>query len=221
MAYVDGFNLYFGLKEAAWRRFLWLNLPKLADLLIDKTYQDLLLTKYFTTRISGPPGKKKRQSDYLEALDCHCQKSLVMFFGRYQDEPWTCARCEHTEQVSHEKKTDVNIAVEMITDAHANSFDTALLISADSDLVPAVAAVRRLFPEKRVVVAFPPERFSTELKGMAHASFTIGRAKFANAQLPETVIKRDGTALTRPDKWRPQATEFGNTLLEAIDKAAG
>src|ERR1039457_3467198 len=39
-------------------------------------------------------------------------------------------------------------------------FDSAVLISADSDLVPAISAVRRLFPAKRIVVAFPPERFS-------------------------------------------------------------
>jgi hypothetical protein len=34
----------------------------------------------------------------------------------------------------HEKMTDVNIAVELLTDAFQDSFDVALLISADGDL---------------------------------------------------------------------------------------
>ena len=107
----------------------------------------------------------------------------------------------------------------MMKDAFANAFDTALLVSADSDLVPAVTAIRGLFPEKSIVVAFPPERFSAELKGAAHASFTIGRAKLAACQLPDPVLKADGTQLARPAKWcdAPQ-TQFGATLKSALDE---
>ena len=38
--------------------------------------------------------------------------------------------------------TDVNIATAMLTDAYRDRFDTALLVSADSDLVPPVRAAR-------------------------------------------------------------------------------
>jgi uncharacterized LabA/DUF88 family protein len=37
----------------------------------------------------------------------------------------------------HEKGVDVKIAVDIVAGAHKNSFDTAILISSDSDLVPA------------------------------------------------------------------------------------
>jgi hypothetical protein len=30
IAYVDGFNLYFGLKSKGWQRYFWLNIPALA-----------------------------------------------------------------------------------------------------------------------------------------------------------------------------------------------
>ena len=52
--------------------------------------------------------------------------------------------------------TDVNISVELMTDASQNRFDVALLISADSDLVGPIEAVQRLFPAKRVMAIFPP-----------------------------------------------------------------
>ena len=41
--------------------------------------------------------------------------------------------------------TDVNIAVELLQDAFQDAFDTAILISADSDLIAPIAAVKRSF----------------------------------------------------------------------------
>jgi uncharacterized LabA/DUF88 family protein len=179
-------------------------------------YQDLIVTKYFTSRIDSPAGKQKRQLTYLEALECHCGDKLKMYFGHYQSEPWKCGSCGETTHVSGEKKTDVNIAVEVMIDAYKDSFDTCLLITADSDLIPAVLAVKRLFPKKRIIAVFPPNRHSVELQNEAHTAFTIGRAKFAKAQMPETVQKTDGTKLTRPFKWSTQTTPFGAALGEAL-----
>src|SRR5579872_316569 len=139
IAYIDGFNLYYGLKESDWRRFLWLDLVALAQSLILPD-QDLVLTKYFTSRIISPFEKQKRQSTYLEALQTHCGNRLKMYFGHYQHDPWTCNKCGAIEQVPSEKKTDVNIAVEVMTDAFSNTFDTCLIVTADSDLVPPMLA---------------------------------------------------------------------------------
>ncbi len=201
ISYIDGFNLYYGLKESGWHRYLWLDLHALASSLI-LPEQDLVHTKYFTSRIVKPDGKRKRQSTYLEALESHCGARLKMYFGHYQSDPWMCRSCGAVEQVPSEKKTDVNIAVEIMTDAFGNSFDTALIITADSDLIPPVLAVKRLFPNKRVVIAFPPNRHSVELRREAHASFQIGRAKLAQAQMPEVITKTDGTELRRPENGR-------------------
>ena len=98
--------------------------------------------------------------------------------------------------------TDVNIAVQLMTDAFQDRFDTAILISADSDLVSPVRAVRRLFPSKRVVVAFPPDRESGELKKYANGFIYIGRDALAKSPLPNSVIKPNGYALRRPASWR-------------------
>ena len=104
--------------------------------------------------------------------------------------------------ISQEKMTDVNIAVELLEDAFQDRFDTALLISADSDLVPPVLAVKRLFPKKRVVTVFPPGRSSQALKQCSDAFFVLGRAKLAVSQLPETIRKPDGVLLQRPSQWK-------------------
>ncbi len=104
--------------------------------------------------------------------------------------------------VPSEKMTDVNIAVELLSDAVQDAFDTALLISADSDLTPVILKVRALFPGKRVIAAFPPGRFSQSLALAAHGYFVIGRAKLAASQLPDRIEQEDGSALVRPDGWK-------------------
>jgi hypothetical protein len=68
IAYVDGFNLYFGLRSKGWKRYYWLNVQALAQNLL-KRGQALVVTKYFTARIAGPPDKQERQSAYIEALE--------------------------------------------------------------------------------------------------------------------------------------------------------
>ena len=46
IAYVDGYNLYYGLREKGWRRFYWLNIQAMAQHLL-KPNQTLVTTKYF------------------------------------------------------------------------------------------------------------------------------------------------------------------------------
>ena len=126
-----------------------------------------------------------------------------MHYGQYLDKPRTCPRCRLSHDVPEEKMTDVNIAVEMMADAYQNKFDTALLISADSDLTPPVKKVKELFPSKKITAAFPPKRNSARLASAVDASFTIGRGRVSQSLLPEKVTKKsDGVIIRRPNEWR-------------------
>jgi len=199
IAYVDGFNLYFGLKTRGWRCYYWLNIQELAKNLL-RADQILVATKYFTSRIKCPPDKVKRQSTYIEALET--LSSFEIFYGKYQFNAQNCPKCSSRFIVPSEKMTDVNIAVELMGDAFQDAFDTALLISADSDLTGPVVAVRELFPGKRVVVAFPPKRSSNQLKKVVSAYFYIGRNGLAKSLFPQQVCKPDGFILQCPTSWR-------------------
>jgi hypothetical protein len=59
-----------------------------------------------------------------------------------------------------------------------------------------------LFPEKRVIVAFPPARHSNALKLAANATLHLDRATLAQSVFPDQVIKPDGFVLHRPTEWR-------------------
>jgi hypothetical protein len=67
MAYIDGYNLYFGLKTKGWKWAYWLNLQKLIVLFL-KPDQRLEAIKYFTSIVEYPERRHKRQSLFLEAL---------------------------------------------------------------------------------------------------------------------------------------------------------
>lgn len=199
IVYVDGFNLYHGIRQKRWRDVLWLDLAAFSRALLKDT-QQLERVKYFTARVSAPPDKVKRQQAFLDATET--LEDVQVFLGRYQLDTWRCSNCGYQNRIPHEKMTDVNIATELMTDAFEGRFDTALLVTADADLVGPVNAVRSLFPRKRVVAAFPPARASKYLAKVASAYFHIGRDKLLKSQFPDRLSSSGGFVLQRPEKWR-------------------
>jgi uncharacterized LabA/DUF88 family protein len=197
IVYIDGFNLYFGMKDAGFEKYKWLNLTLLSNNLL-RPDQELCGIKYFTSRVSNNPEKQKRQTTYIEALE---SVNIKIYYGNYQSDTVECRLCRNIWPVYHEKMTDVNIATQIIIDAYQDNYDMAMLISGDSDLVPPIKAVHEWFPEKRVFVAFPPKRHNSSVALVAKGSLTIGRKKLVDSQFEIKVKKRDGYILRKPLEW--------------------
>lgn len=201
VAYIDGFNLYFGLRDRGLKPYYWLDLVGLMRSLLKKE-QQLDAVHYFTARIRATPGNRadaKRQSTYLDALQT--RDSLEIHYGHYLSKDVRCFSCGNKWESHEEKMTDVNIATRMLVDAYEDRFDTALLVSADSDLVTPVREIRSRFADKRIVAAMPPKRASKNLRQAAHASFQIGEANIRQNQLPEKIQTPSGFVLRRPETW--------------------
>ena len=198
IAYIDGFSLYFGLKDADWRRYYWLDPRALCSELL-RDSQQLVQVKYFTSRIKGFPGKLKRQSTYFEALSTIPGVQLI--YGKYQFKPCQCRGCGYVNQVPEGKMTDVQLAVEMLVDALHDSYDTALLITGDIDIAPSIEKTRQAFADKRVVVGFPPRRNTQELRKAANAYIHITEPILRSSLLPDEVTAPGGYVLRRPSEW--------------------
>jgi uncharacterized LabA/DUF88 family protein len=197
-AYIDGFNLYHGLHEDG-RRHLWLDLEGLVRSLL-KPGQELVIVRYFTARVRNNPASEQRQTIYLKALAAH-SRILDIRYGRFQEKSMRCRRCAGSWVTYEEKESDVALAVSLVADGIKGLFDTALIVSADSDMAPAIRELREARPEARVLGALPPNRNSSDLRAHCDASFRIGGAKIRQAQLPETVM--DGPhVITRPAYWK-------------------
>ncbi len=210
ITYIDGYNLYFGLREkihvldphgaqpnAHWKRYLWLDVVKLSESLL-RPNQVLIRTKYFTSRIRGNPQKEARQSVFLDAVSV--LPNIKLYFGTFQPDPKRCTKCGQVAYHPQEKKTDVNIATQILNDAIHNNFDTAILISADSDQVPTIEMTRRVF-KKKVVVVFPPKRTSAELQSAANFVYRLGESKLRQSLMPDNVKLPSGKEIACPAKW--------------------
>lgn len=202
VAYVDGFNLYFGLRSKGWKKYYWLDLCALATTLL-RPGQTLEGVHYFTSRIRANGrnvSDMQRQTAYLEALNT--LPKLQSHFGHYLEKPKQCRQCGAQWMDYEEKMTDVNIAMQLLADAYDDRFDTALLISADSDLTTPVSVARAKFPGKNIIVALPPNRRSHQLTQAASGSFIINETAYRHSQLPAQVQRADGFVLQRPAHWR-------------------
>ena len=201
VVYVDGFNLFYGMRAKGWQRYYWLDLRSFAETLL-RPHQQLQTVKYFTAKVFpslSDPGKHSRQSTYLEALQT--LTGVAIHYGYFLPKELKCHACGTTRKTYEEKMTDVNISVALLNDAQDDLFDTAMIISADSDLVGPVESVLDRYPSKRVIAAFPPDRKSKHLRQVVNASFTIGRDKLRDSQLPDQVTRADGYAIKRPESW--------------------
>ena len=189
--YIDGFNLFYGLRDKGWKRYYWLDLKVLAEKLL-RTGQTLVAVRYFTARVlpdPDDPDKPIRQNTYLEALAALADLSI--HYGYF---------APRRRGGYEEKMTDVNTAVEMLCDAHADLFDAAILVSGDSDLTGAVQAVQERFG-RRVVVAFPPGRRSAVLRSAAQATVNVDRSAVRDSQLPDRIVTVEDVSLERPAEW--------------------
>jgi uncharacterized LabA/DUF88 family protein len=199
IVYIDGFNLYFALKEKNWISLMWLDLVKLSQRLL-RADQELVRVKYFTARITNDAQKQQRQNAFLDALAT--LDGLEIHEGAYQHNRIMCHDCGREWADSKEKQTDVNIATHMLVDSHVpNRVDDIILVTADSDQVPAIRAVRAL--GKHVLVVLPPGRINyLEIQRGADSRLELTKRMFRESLLPESVPTKNGFVIKRPEKYK-------------------
>ena len=200
--YIDGLNLYHGLLSKGFDRYLWTDL-RLLSTNLSRPDQLVCRVKYFTARFvheGGRPGAIARQGRYLEALDSAGGVQVVE--GKFLQRLGRCKNCGEQWRTYEEKMTDVNLGIELVSDAVDGVFDVAILVSGDSDLTGPVTKVLDRNPNAQVVVAFPPNRSSKSLKSVATAYIAIGRGALRDSQLPDVVRAKGGGELRRPEEWR-------------------
>lgn len=90
IAYIDGFNLYYGLRDARLRSSRWLDLYGMCTSLL-KSSQRLELVRYFTTRVRGDPNAAHRQSVFIDAL--LARGGIEIDFGHFLSSSARCRSC--------------------------------------------------------------------------------------------------------------------------------
>lgn len=104
-----------------------------------------------------------------------------------------------------EKRTDVNIAINILNDTLQDLCERVILVSGDSDLVPPLKMLKELKPEKEIIVYIPandPKRGAAiELRSIADKARTIPVALLSKAQFKERIRDSDKDWIIKPSSW--------------------
>jgi len=128
MVFIDGSNFYRCLKNqfgTASVDFLKLALLLCGDRKLIRVY-------YYNAVVRREDGEER-------------YRDQQRFFERLRDVPYLelrLGRLEKRGSTVVEKGVDVTIATDMLRRAYSNAYDTAILVSGDADLVPAVEGVK-------------------------------------------------------------------------------
>ena len=186
--------------SAEWKNYYWINFVHLCQQFIQDG--ELITVKYFTAPPSNN-GQRSRQSALFSANKLLNPSRFITINGNYQTKRIECKKCKKEFEHPEEKRTDVNISVHMMIDCFHNNADTLVLISADSDQVPTIQAIKSHFPNKNIKVYFPPNRNSSELLAVAKPVVFLEKNedKFKASVMP-TKIEANGKTYARPQAWK-------------------
>jgi uncharacterized LabA/DUF88 family protein len=205
MFLVDGFNLYHSLQKAPhfiknkkkYQKYKWLDIRKLCELYIEKD-EKIVAIKYFTAFAFWRPDSCRRHEQYIKAL---ASVGVVTIFGKFYRKYRVCSKCNQYYESHEEKRTDVNIAISLLVNAVQDKYDTAIIISADSDLIPAIEAVKLNFPNKNIGIIIPLFGKAKELKKIADFHSKINEGHLRSCQFSDTIDIGSGVKLTKPPEW--------------------
>ena len=167
--YIDGSNFYHYLKdeEISFPKGQKFNFKLFVDFLVGN--RECVSRRYYTGIFRNADNSSKSQElvrgqqKFLSEIE---KDGFVIKRGRIM----------YDSGKTREKGTDVKIAADLIIGAVDNLYDTAILISSDTDLIPAIKYIR--YKKKKL-----------EYVGFSHApSFGIQKfANFSRLLLPEDI----------------------------------
>lgn len=144
-----------------------------------------------------------RQQVFLRALNTI--PHLHIHLGHFREDPKPLPRYDKlpklkfvTVAVTEEKGSDVNLATYLLLDAFQNDYDSALVISNDTDLQEPIDVVRKQLGKKVGVVIPNPKMKWSALQADFYRRIRTGNLKAS--QFPVSMTDAQGT-ITRPGDW--------------------
>jgi len=202
--YIDGFNFYHRRLKSS--KTKWTNLKLLAQRLLDSE-DDIQRIRYFTADVSPKAGDEDaptRQATYFRALKTISELAIHKgaFLTTTEARPLACnpsifVRVRDTE----EKGSDVNLASHLLLDAFNDTFDVALILSQDTDLLEPLRIVSEEFGKTVVLGWFSDPQPGRRHRLYASAVRHISDGMLTKSQFPNPVIGRGGAKIWKPTLW--------------------
>jgi uncharacterized LabA/DUF88 family protein len=214
IVYIDGFNLYYRVLKGTAHK--WLNLEALCRAALPSDTNPIAI-HYYTARISGRLDGRApaRQHAYLRALET--LPSVTIHYGNFMvKQLWAGIVPPPTFQPpcalpggvvpevawvwrTEEKGSDVNLGVHLVRDALRGTFDEAVVLTNDTDLVEPIRIVTQeanlpvtlLTPVTRPAMSLT--RVATHIR---HVQPYVGPCQF-----PPMLLAKNGKTIVKPASW--------------------
>ncbi len=239
--YIDGYNLYYGCLTKSpfkWLDVLTLFERKIIPSILyrptesaDPAEMELVsdsAVKYFTAKIiesaAKAPDSVSSQAQYHNALSKKWDKRVKFVLGGYtlykakqalipegnpNRQPKDCDKVQVWK--IEEKQSDVNIALHMFDDAMRNEIDQVILVTNDTDLVPAFEMLKQRCPQivRGLIIPTRKSGGDQKVERKANASLSelahwvrhhIEEDELRQSQLPD-VVQGGRKASIKPHSW--------------------
>jgi uncharacterized LabA/DUF88 family protein len=204
--FIDGFNLHHAVDNLKKDHLKWLDLRKLARVYAPSSHYEITSVFYFSAYATWIHREHQRHKTYVEALRA---SGVTPILGHFNKKEASCSCCDHKWIKHEEKQSDVNLALYILNEAYKNSYDTAFIVSADSDLAPAIRMTKAAFPEKKFKILTPPtKKHCLSLVDAANTKPAyIKEIHLERCLLPEVIALDNGETVIRPVKFDPPEEE--------------
>jgi len=207
---IDGFNLYHSVKNASVDLRLngsgtrWLDIHAMCASYLhaignNAQIIDIFYFSALAKHIEAyKPDVVARHVNYIECLKA---TRVSVELARFKKKRITCDHCKQSIKRHEEKETDVAMATKLLELFFQNHCDTAVLVTGDTDIVPAVKTAQRLFPHKDVDFLLPYKRHNQELAKLASKHIEIKKETYTRHQFPDPFVTANGKILHKPASW--------------------
>ncbi len=198
--YIDGFNVYFRLKNTPHK---WIDFRSLVLSLIPSNH-DLHILKYFTARINGrfDADAPSRQDVFLRALKAHIPEMEIFEGSFLVTKKFARIAANPTQFIevlnSEEKGSDVNLAVHLLNDACKDAYDVAFVMSNDSDLAEAIKLVVKDHDKPVGLIVPGNSPAAAKLRAVSNQIYHSRVGRMGQHQMPTTI---PGTSIHKPPSW--------------------
>jgi uncharacterized LabA/DUF88 family protein len=207
---IDGFNLYHSVKDASrdlgmhGKNTRWLNIWDMCASYLSAigNNAEIVGIYYFTAiathLLQYDPGIEKRHQAYIKCLK---DTGIEVELARFKKKQILCPHCKQHITRREEKETDVAIGCKLLEICFQDLCDTVIIVSGDTDIVPAFRAAQRLFPQKQIGFLLPYKRHNNELKSLTPIHLLIGQATYPMYQFPDPFVTSKGRNIAKPASW--------------------
>lgn len=192
---IDGFNFYHSIKKLP-HKFRWFNYFNYCAHFLRS--DDIIGSiNYCTALAEWVPETANRHKIFIEACKLY---GINIIMGKFKKKTSCCPQCKTHILHHEEKETDVNIALTAYR--LAAKYEQIILVSGDSDLVPAIKAIKVDYPNVKIGVIFPFNRVTRELKQEADFYHKTKLSVLDKFIMPYILEKPGGTKIACPEYWR-------------------